>query len=109
MPVTSIIMLLLSFLASGHFDYHYVQRTSGFIYFDYSMNFIIYYILILLYMVLISIFFINIGLIVLRKNHNLIVVLFEAFLIYILALITFIIVILKYKNKEKFIIDCEKN
>ena len=105
-----------------------------------------------------TIFFINIGLIVARKNHSIIVVLIESFLVFlaidvvieivigtiigniivggrisrfnilnvlyvnyasnyldmilfplILLILSFIILKLKYNNKEKFIIDIEKN
>ncbi len=157
LPLISIVLLFICFLASGHFDYSFVERTRGFAYFDYSMNLILYYILLLIYMLLISIFFINLGLITLRKNHNFIIVLIETLLIYygidiltetlignmlsyevygyasyfsilntiellapkdiiyyviymfILAFISFAIVIMMYRNKEKFLIDCEKN
>ena len=155
-PLT--ILFIISYLYSGHFNYTYVINSGAYYSFYVDYNPIIY---ILLYVVCISlflIFFINLGLIVARKNHNIIIVIIESFLFFIaidiilelvgglfiskllynsfssrinivnilnigyaqniiemimlplsLVVISFLIIMIKYKNKEKLIIDCEKN
>lgn len=156
--VPLIILFVLSYLYSGHFNYTYIINSGGYYSFYVDANPIIFIILYILCIFLFFMFFTNLGLIVVRKNHNIIVVIIESFLLFIvvdiilelllgviisnilfngfssrfnivnilnigyaqnvfemlllpisLVIISFILVIIIYKKKEKFIIDCEKN
>ena len=156
--VPLIILFVFSYLYSGHFNYTYIINSGGYYSFYVDANPIIFIILYILCIFLFFIFFTNLGLIVVRKNHNIIVVIIESFLLFIvvdiilelllgviisnilfngfssrfnivnilnigyaqnvfemlllpisLVIISFILVIIIYKKKEKFIIDCEKN
>ena len=156
--VPLIILFVFSYLYSGHFNYTYLINSGGYYSFYVDANPIIFIILYILCIFLFFIFFTNLGLIVVRKNHNIIVVIIESFLLFIvvdiilelllgviisnilfngfssrfnivnilnigyaqnvfemlllpisLVIISFILVIIIYKKKEKFIIDCEKN
>ncbi len=155
--VPIIILILCSYAYSGHFNYTYAIST-GYTEFYFQLKPIPYLILYFfcLYMFILS--FINLGLIVTRKNHNIVIVLIETFLIYLsidlliemaigygicvlitgkryshfnivdilymghatniyemifipltLLILSALVMMLCYKNKEKFIQDIEKN
>ena len=152
-----LILLICSYIYSGHFDFTYALNMGNRDFY-FKANPFIYILLYMLSIYMFTIFFINIGLIVARKNHSIIVVLIESFLVFlaidvvieivigtiigniivggrisrfnilnvlyvnyasnyldmilfplILLILSFIILKLKYNNKEKFIIDIEKN
>lgn len=156
-PFTMLFLFFLCFIYAKHFDYSYRIFTGAELTFRYNMNtmmFIIGYIISLFFY---NIFLINIGLITMRKNQNLVIVIIESFLIYlsvdlvieiffgqflfkiitgsiypislfnqfnlvhfnniwqpigvelVLALVSAIVVYMLYSDKEKLIIDCEKN
>lgn len=156
LPISLGVIFLITFLITGHFDYSYAIVSDVYGLFWFNINGIIFILLFLVALFFFGIFFINLGLIVLRKNHNIIIIIIETFLLYIgleltievceiipsflginhhfnfdiinilsagyatniyemiifplvLAIITFGVVLLLYKDKEKLIIDCEKN
>lgn len=153
-----IFLFIISYLYSGHFNYNYILYSGSYYSFYANINPILYIAFYFICISLFCIFLINIGLIIARKNHNIIIVLIESFLLFIaidiflelifgvllsniifggfssrinlvnilnigyaqniiemiitptiLALGSFIVVIIKYKNKEALITDCEKN
>ncbi len=156
-PLVMLFLFILCFIYSGHFDSSYRNLFNVDDNFFYNMNIIVFMVEYMFSLALFNIFLINIGLIAMRKNHNLVVIIIESFLIYIgldlviemfvghflskimngnispislfnqfslvyynsvlqsiivelgLVIVSTLIVYLMYKNKEKLIIDCEKN
>ncbi len=153
-----LLLFIFSCLYSGHFNYSYIINSGGYYSFYVDMNPVLYIILYILSIFMFFMFFINIGLIIARKNHNIVIVIIESLLAFIiidiiielmfgfilsnvlyntfssrfnivnilnigyaknvfemiflplcLVIISLVILIIAYKNKEKFIIDCEKN
>lgn len=153
-----LILFIASLIYSGHFNYDYILNSESYYSFYVYINPLIYCILYFVSILLFTIFYINIGLIVARKNSNIAIVGIESFLLFILidiifeiifglliskiifnsfssrfnllnilnigyaknilemiliplilVIITFIILKIIYKSKEKFIIDCNKN
>lgn len=151
LPVSVGIIFLITFLIVGHFDYSYVNLLDKYnLFFWFSMNGIVFVLFYFLTLFLFSIFYINLGLIVSRKNRSIIITIIESFLLFIgiefaielvsaipsflgysqfdttnilnvlsvgyaknpyemilvpliLVIISFIVVLFLYKNKEKFI------
>jgi len=159
-PVILLFLYLLCFIYSGHFDTSWAVQFEYNMYlsFWYKSNLILFLIIYFLSIFIYTISLLNIGLIISRKNHNLIVVTIESFLLFIaidiiielffgivlsrllgngfssrlnilnffnvgyattilemilystlFVIMTFIVLIIVYNNKEKFIIDIEKN
>ena len=153
-----LILFIASLMYSGHFNYDYILNSESYYSFYVYMNPLIYCILYFVSILFFTIFYINLGLIVARKNSNIAIVGIESFLLFILidiileiifglliskiifnsfssrynllnilnigyaknilemiliplilVIITFIILKIIYKSKEKFIIDCNKN
>ena len=153
-----VLLFIFSYVYSGHFNYTYIINSGAYYSFYVNLNPIVYIILYVFCIFLFFIFFTNIGLIIARKNHNIIIVVIESFLFFIvidiilelvlgliisnilyngfssrfnlvnilnigyaqnifemitlpvcLVIISFIILKIIYKSKEKFIIECEKN
>lgn len=152
-----IIILTLTFINTYNLNYNYATNYFPLLWHtNYSPY--LYTFTYIIEIILFCLFFININLLIARKNHNLIIVLIESFLIFIgidilfevifgniiskliydgfssrfnivnilsagyatnliemlilpiiLYIISFIILYFVYKNKEKFIIDIEKN
>ena len=159
LPVIVIIAFLISYIINPNLDASYAINHFTTIWradtLSHPFIFVVSY---LLNIIFYSIFFINIGLIIARKNHNIVIVIIESLLAFIiidiiielmfgfilsnvlyntfssrfnivnilnigyaknvfemiflplcLVIISLVILIIAYKNKEKFIIDCEKN
>ena len=153
-----LILFIASLIYSGHFNYDYILNSESYYSFYVYMNPLIYCILYFVSILFFTIFYINLGLIIARKNSNIAIVGIESFLLFILidiileiifglliskiifnsfssrynllnilnigyaknilemiliplilVIITFIILKIIYKSKEKFIIDCNKN
>ena len=153
-----LILFIASLIYSGHFNYNYILNSESYYSFYVYINPLIYCILYFVSILFFTIFYINIGLIVARKNSNIAIVGIESFLLFIiidiifeiifgfliskiifnsfssrfnllnilnigyaknilemilipliLVIISFVILKIIYKSKEKFIIDCNKN
>lgn len=157
-PISLIIVFIISYLITGTLDYSYILGTSYTTWdVKYLDNFNLFYIGYLLNKLFLGIFFVNLGLMFIRKNKSTIIAILEAFITFLAieivneiiitkllftkllhinvgflfnifdsysyymlpsevtylllsvlyAVISFVIVIIYYKNKEKLIIDCE--
>lgn len=78
-----ILLFIFSYVYSGHFNYTYIINSGAYYSFYVNLNPIVYIILYVFCIFLFFIFFTNIGLIIARKNHNIIIVAIESFLFFI--------------------------
>lgn len=160
LPLLTIIAVIVCYIVTGNSDYNYALKNSLVVWsIDSMKNWLIFILIYILKVSFISIIYVNISLIVCKKNHNFITatiisylsflgieiflevicnalisnmifksqfgmlfniisifslfdyygVVYSILIPFLLMLISFIVVYFCYRNKEKLIIECEKN